>query len=157
MIARWMLLALALLPLSACCSAACRDENLPEYKDRADPIRSVRLFKYAVENGCDRLAYETFSERTREEVAYWKYWLGFGSVDFPGTDVPMVDVIEGILEDELHMRTRGDESRVDGFAEVEVDGSPHQFLLFAILFREGNEWKIDGQRTLEELGYTEDE
>jgi hypothetical protein len=157
MIARWMLLALAFLPLGACCSAACKEENLPEYKDRADPIRSVRFFKYAVENDCDRLAYDTFSRRTRGEVAYWKYKFFFGSVDFPGTEVPMVDVIEGIQEDELRMRTRGNESKVTGYAEVEVDGILQQFLLFAILFQEDQQWKIDGLRTLEELGYTGDE
>ena len=37
-------------------SPACKEEKLPEYKDRATPTRAALLFRYAIENDCLDLA-----------------------------------------------------------------------------------------------------
>jgi hypothetical protein len=143
MVARWLCLGLVVATLPACCSAACRDENLPEYKDRASPKRTVKLLQYALENGCDRLAYECFTEADRERIGYWKFkWL-FCSFDFPGTETSICDLIKEyeVRDERIYVET----GRVFGLWK--------DTLLFVEVKEESGEWKIDGEETIIANGF----
>ena len=128
---------LSLLP--ACCKTACRDENLPEYKDRASPRRTAQLFRYAIRNGCDRVAYDCFTRESQEEVSYWKFsWL-FCTVELPGTDIDICDWVRDLSIDDEWV------DGLKGYVFVIGLDAP----LGIVLLEEDGEWKIDLRETLE--------
>lgn len=143
MVDRWLCLALIAATLPACCSTACRDENLPEYKDRASPKRTVKLLQYAVRNGCDRLAYECFSDADREQIAYWKFKWFFCSFDFPGTETSICDLIKEyeVKRERIYVR------------RARVSGVWKDTALVVELVEETGEWKIDGEGTITANGF----
>ena len=141
---RLVWIALGSLALPACCSPACRDEFLPEFKDRATPIRTVELLRYAVINDCDRIVYECMNKRSQDLVDYWRFRFGYCALEFPGTDISVCELIPDL--DDLDMEVSGTKATVRGFARG-------TYRMQLILHEEEGQWKIDAPDTAPFYGY----
>ncbi|MCZ6689738.1 MAG: hypothetical protein O7H41_09055 [Planctomycetota bacterium] len=139
MTARWFSLVFAAVALSACTSPACRDENLPEYKDRATPERAMRFFRYAIANECDPHAWDCFNARSQEQVSYPEFKFLFCTIDFPNTDICICELIK--KAEIVWLRVRGSRSMVKAVS--------NDVLIRAVLWEEDGQWKIDSKETME--------
>ena len=153
---RWvgLLVLSSILVTGGCSSTPCEDESHPTFRDRLSPIRAVQYLRYTVENECDRRVYDGLTEASREEVAYWKFYLGYRGVEHPVIEVPIVDLVESLpddpsLFDEVKSARWPGAMVVGGEASFELDGEPSSILLLVILFKENGVWKIGGRETVE--------
>jgi hypothetical protein len=136
----WLLAGLLLAALPGCCNPACREENLPEHRDRATPLRSVQFFQYAIRNDCMGLAYDTLTEEDREQVARWKFRLFFCTVDYPGTDISICEMIKDFEPWAGGVSVKGQEAIVLG-------ESRNMFIQVALVEKDGA-WDIDAAWTM---------
>lgn len=143
MLIRGICLGLLLAALEGCCNPACREETLPPERDRATPLRTVKLFQYALRHECMRLAYNCLTEADRGKVAYWKFNWFLCDQEFPGTDIGICDMIVEFVPDppnEGGLEVRGPQAIVSGEAR-------NTFLQVALVEVDGK-WTVDGHETL---------
>ncbi|MCZ6692131.1 MAG: hypothetical protein O7H41_21300 [Planctomycetota bacterium] len=140
----WSGLVVAAAALSACTSPACRDENLPEYKDRATPERGMQFFQYAIANECDPHAWDCFNERSQKQFGYLGFKFGFCTIEFPGTDICICELIK--------------KAEIAGIRPADgrgmaVKAVSHDVFLMTVLWEEDGQWKIDLEATMKENGF----
>lgn len=148
-------LALLLTLPSACCKPKCRDESVPAFKRRATPLDTARLVVYGARNDCGDLLYESLDIPSRDDVGEITFSLGWKSVEHPRLKVPIVDLIKGLRIDDpaapALVDIEGGRALFVGLTSyVAPDRFVKETFLWAVLYQENGEWRVNARETLHE-------
>ncbi|RME82746.1 MAG: hypothetical protein D6785_07535, partial [Planctomycetota bacterium] len=153
-----ILMMITLFFIQSCCSLGQGPVNCSLILSRKTPRQCASFFKCALlydSQGMEK-AYACLSQNTQKRIPYWKFKYGFSLIDYDkNPELKLWEVLANLNVDAVEKTSENEAVLICTVNDEFAKKHNKSYSEFIYMKKEGEEWKLDLERTMQERGVME--